>query len=234
LQELAQGGGKKMTLFVAAIGGYTLENHVVDLQAYDANPRNPKGRPYRKNTSSLCEALHKEDWDIVTIQQSSVCSMKAETFQPSTNILIGYIRKHAPHARILLFETWAYPDDYYDQVSNQKLDRASMREKVKAAYQEISDQTGLAIIPVGEAFERVARLEQPITLTNPNDKHCNNHGQYLSGAVFYEAIYGDNVENNSFTPPEITPEEAKTLLRVAHQTIAVSPPGRTLAAKKEK
>lgn len=223
LQKLARGGGKELTLFVAAVGGYSLEEHVARLQAFEADPKDPRGRPYGKKDTSLREALQKEDWDVVTIQQSSVRSTKPETFEPSMTILVEYIRKHAPGARILLFEPWAYPDDYYDQVKSLKLDHTSMRAKVKSVYQEVSEKTGIEIIPVGEAFERAGGSEAPITLTNPNDKHCNSQGRYLSGAVFYEAIFRDGVEGNSFRPPKVTSEEAKTLLRVAHETVAASP-----------
>lgn len=222
LRELARGAGKKMELFVAALEGYTLDQHVGHLKAYDSDSRDPVGRPYAGNSFGLREALQREDWDVVTIQQSSLGGMAAATFRPSVHILVDAIRHHVPRARILLFETWAYPDDCYAGLADRKLDRPAMREQVKAAYREISEETGLEIIPVGEAFERAVRSRPALKLTNPSDYHCNSHGQYLAGAVFHEVIYRDSVENTSFIPPEITEEEGRMLLRVAHQAIAAT------------
>lgn len=49
--------------------------------------------------------------------------------------------------------------------------------------------------------------------------HANANGCYLAGCVWYEFLFGQNVENNSYIPAEITPADAKLLRHIAHKTM---------------
>ncbi|MCC9607938.1 DUF4886 domain-containing protein [Blastopirellula sp. JC732] len=51
-------------------------------------------------------------------------------------------------------------------------------------------------------------------------KHLNDRGEYLIGAVWYEALTGHDIRENSFVPKGIPAEELKLLQEVAHQTVA--------------
>ena len=225
LPDLAKAGGKELVVFPANLGGHSLQQHASYLQAFEADPNDPKGHAYKSHADprtgevkdfSLREALECEEWDFVTIQQSSALSFKAETFQPYANTLIAYIRKYAPHAEILIYQTWAYPDDYFSKFQQQGLDQKTMYVGLKAAYQELADETGLRIIPVGEAFQAVRALPDPPALNTAGDKHANKAGSYLAGATFYEVIFGENVEGNTFSPGGLPAKEAETLRQAAH------------------
>jgi hypothetical protein len=97
LPELAKAGGKTITIFPANLGGHSLKQHAIYVQAFEADPNDPKGRAYKKRKDprtgkirdfSLREALQSEDWDVVNIQQVSNLSFKPDTYQPYANILI--------------------------------------------------------------------------------------------------------------------------------------------------
>ena len=229
LPGFATAGGKGLSIFRANLGGHSLQQHVGYLQAFEADPNDPKGRAYKKHADprsgeikdfSLREALQCEDWDVVTLQQVSSLSFKPESFQPYAGILIDYIHKYAPHAEILIFETWAYPDDYFSKFKEEGLDQQKMYAGLKAAYQKLSADTGLRIIPVGDAFQKVRALPAPISLNVSRDKHANQSGKYLGAAVFYEMIFRGNVEANPFVPPGISARNAKVLRQAAHETAA--------------
>jgi beta-galactosidase len=134
--------------------------------------------------------------------------------------LIDYIHRYAPHAEILIYETWAYPDDYYPKFGVTNLDQKTMYAGLKAAYKHLSDHTGLRIIPVGDAFQAARALPEPITLNVKGDKHANVNGQYLAAAVFYEMIFKENVEAVESVPQKVSAEDAKILRRVAHETVS--------------
>lgn len=51
-------------------------------------------------------------------------------------------------------------------------------------------------------------------------KHCNSEGQYLIGAVFYEALFGEDVRKTPFVPDKMDPKDATELRRLAHETFA--------------
>ena len=89
---------------------------------------------------------------------------------------------------------------------------------LKAAYEKLSADTGLRIIPVGDAFQKVRALSPAISLNVAGDKHANQSGKYLGAAVFYEALFRDNVESNPFVPPGISSSDAKAMRQAAHET----------------
>ena len=229
LPGLAKGGGKQLLVFPANLGGHSLQQHASYVQAFEADPNDPKGHAYKAHTDprtgekkdfSLREALESQDWDFVTLQQVSGQSFKPESFQPYANTLIDYVRKYAPHAEILLYQTWAYPDDYYAKFNVPNLDQKSMYSGIKAAYQKLADETGLRIIPVGDGFQAVRALPNPLSLNVTGDKHANAAGCYLAAATFYEMIFGENVEGNSFVPNGLSAGDAKTLRHAAHEAVA--------------
>jgi len=234
LPELARSGGKQLVLFRANLGGHSLQQHVEYLETFSADPLNPKGSPYKASTTaggdgkkiSLQEALRSDAWDVVTIQQVSHLSPQYETYQPYAGKLIEFIKKHAPQARILIHETWAYPSDctrYKDPATPYLKDPETMYQNVKAAYGQLSKETGLGMIRVGDAFHSVMTGPDPIRLHGINkdgtgDFHANANGQFLGAAMFYEAVFNDSVLDNPFLPNEVTPEVARRLRDVAHAT----------------
>ncbi len=234
LPDLARAGGKELILFRANLGGHSLQQHVSYLEAFEADPLNPTGSPYKVPTTtgemerkiSLREALQSETWDVVTIQQVSHQSPQYETFQPHAEKLIDYIKKYAPRARILLHQTWAYPSDcprYQDPKNPHLKDPETMYQNLKAAYAHLSAETGQGMIRVGDAFHSVMTSPDPIRLHGINEKgegdfHANANGQFLGAAMFYEAAFNDSVLNNPFVPRGVTPEDAKRLRQVAHET----------------
>jgi len=253
LPELAKAGGKQLMCYRADLPGHSLKQHAGYIEAYEANPGDPKASPYKnevttkalgdgwwgcqtnpsalqKSNCSLQEMLGCEPWDYVTIQQFSGESFKPESYQPYAKTIVDCIRKAAPKAEILVLETWAYPDDYYDKFHYTDAEKASdnpgknpkaMYAGLKAAYEKLAhDMGGLRIIPIGDAFQAVRALPNPVSINLPHNGHANEAGQYLGGCVLYEMIYGESAENNSFVPKNMAPEEARLLRQIAHQVVA--------------
>ena len=215
---------------VEKLGGHSFAQHASYVKAFEADPADPKGHAYKarlnpltgeKKDFSLREALEITDWDVVTIQQVSNNSYKYDTFQPDAGILIAYVRKYAPKAEILIHETWSYPPDFLAK-GKYNVDQQSMYDQLHAAYQKLSEESGgLRIIPVGTAFQAARGLPTPMNLNAPGDKHANTAGQYLGGAVFYEALFHDSVEAVDFVPPKgLKADQAKALRQIAHETMA--------------
>ena len=90
LRQLAQAAGCPLTLFNCVIGGCTFEGHMKHVDAFEANPDDPEGKPYgtpEGATTSLRDALLSEKWDIVTIQQASHESFKPASYHPHATAL---------------------------------------------------------------------------------------------------------------------------------------------------
>ena len=89
-------------------------------------------------------------WDVVTIQQGSVGSPFADTYQPYADNLIATIRKHAPQAEILIQETWAYLP-YHKKLGEWKMTQREMYERLHKNYSALAKKTGFRVIPTGTA-----------------------------------------------------------------------------------
>jgi hypothetical protein len=55
--------------------------------------------------------------------------------------------------------------------------------------------------------------------------HANARGCYLGSAVFYEFLFGKSVVGNTFVPKELTPEDARLLQQIAHDTVKAARAG---------
>lgn len=49
--------------------------------------------------------------------------------------------------------------------------------------------------------------------------HLNSYGRFLTTCVWYEVIFNDSVLNNPFVPPQMSPEDAALLRKIAHEAV---------------
>jgi hypothetical protein len=159
LEPLAASGGEaRFVVGRANLGGCSLEKHW-NLAAYTAAHPEYKTYPYFRPAgtepaqASLQDALAAEAWDVVTLQQVSAKSWRAETFEPFLGKLIGLVRERAPQAAVRLHQTWAYRDDCPFFPDN-GLTPQLMHERIRAAYRHYAAVYGCSLLPSGEAIQR--------------------------------------------------------------------------------
>ncbi|WED67519.1 sulfatase-like hydrolase/transferase [Synoicihabitans lomoniglobus] len=182
LPDLGQSQGVEIVVTKANIGGSDLERHARYLRIALRDPSDPEGKPYwerddpNRRHYSLVEMLERDHWDFVTLQQFSGDSFKPETYEPASAELIAVVRAHAPDARIVVHETWAYRSDHpiylpspssslspYEAVlvarsrdqlrSAGPFSQTAMHADLKAAYGALATRYGLLTVPVGDAFQ---------------------------------------------------------------------------------
>ncbi|MFK8110666.1 MAG: DUF4886 domain-containing protein [Rubripirellula sp.] len=156
LPQITEASGNQLIFGKANLGGCSLERHWRHVEKFEANPEDPEGRPYGKAKQSLAERLKADQWDYVTIQQASFLSHDRKTIEPYGLNLSRYIRKHAPHAKLLIHQTWAYrvddprfvPTNEGKQPHTQEL----MYRSVRAEYHALADKLAADLIPSGDAM----------------------------------------------------------------------------------
>lgn len=157
LPQLAKAGGHEVVIGRAEIGGAPLQTHWEAAAAHEANPDDPKGKPYLGK--SLSELLSAGTWDVVTIQQGSFVSSAIATYEPYAKNLRDYIQKLQPNAEVVMHQTWAYRADAakFGAVRPNHLaeNQNEMWEKSRKAYQATAKELGLRLIPNGDAFQAV-------------------------------------------------------------------------------
>ncbi|MFD1143955.1 DUF4886 domain-containing protein [Larkinella insperata] len=154
LPALSKEGGRELVIGRAELGGCSLQRHWEIVQAAEANPDDPKGKAY--NGKSLKMLLSEGTWDVVTLQQYSMLSGDAETYQPYARKLHDYIKALQPSAKIVLHQTWAYRADAdgFGKIAGETVAQTEkeMWEKARAAYHTVARELGVSVIPTGDAF----------------------------------------------------------------------------------
>ncbi len=197
LPQLAKEKGHDLLIGRAELGGCSLQRHWEIVEAYEANPQDPKGRQYAGK--SLKMLLSEGEWDVVTIQQNSLNTTFLETFQPYATNLYNYIKKLQPNAEVILHQTWAYRTDAKGFGFVNKTDRAKtekeMWEKSRANYHTIAQELGVRLFPVGDAFWQVSSsgkwayrpenlaydFAKPVKPNLPNQKNSLHVGYLWQG-----------------------------------------------------
>ncbi len=164
LDGIVNAAGHHLVICRAAPGGWTLENHHAAAMLHEADPNDPKGKPYtwQDRQMSLKEVLATEDWDYVTIQQSSPNSANIESYRPHAANLVNTIQAYAPGAEVVFHQTWAWREDSSrGRLANDDYGQASMYQDLTRAYYTIADEVGIKrIIPVGTAFQLAAESDE--------------------------------------------------------------------------
>jgi len=154
LPQLAKEGGHELVMRRAELGGCSLQRHWNLVEAAEANPDDPKNKPY--GGKSLRELLSSGTWDIVTIQQYSLLSGDVETYRPYAQKLRDFVKKLQPQAEVVVHQTWAYRSDAkgFSHIGGGKRAQSNreMWEKSRAAYHTIAAELGARLIPTGDAF----------------------------------------------------------------------------------
>lgn len=154
LPALAEEAGHKLILQKAEISGGSLKEHWEAVQAFQANNKNPEGRPYKGK--SLKEILQEGNWDMITFQQASTISADIETYLPYLDSLVSYAKKHSPRVEVVIHQTWSYRSDapYWSRYRGKERARSAgeMWEKSRAVYHAIAERYDARIIPTGDGF----------------------------------------------------------------------------------
>lgn len=147
LPDIVKTAGGQLTFRDIYIGGCPLEKHWKNAAAFQQGSTTTNAKAW--------QVLTAESWDYITLQQYSMDSYQVETYRPYAKLLHDYIKAQAPHAEILIHETWAYRED--DPLFKHKFTQQDMYWKLRKAYETIAGELGCRIIPSGDAFENARR-----------------------------------------------------------------------------
>ncbi len=186
------------------IGGCSLDTH------YNNAISGSTAYIYRKNTSgewintentSLATAIADEDWDVVTLQQSSGVSGQKKSYGV-LKALVNYVKNKLPTAELYWHMTWAYQQssnhsDFPKYDRNQTKMYNAICEAVKSAVLPIEDFVG--VIPSGTSIQNLRSSYFGDTLTRDGFHLTYDYGRYLTALTYFAALGGD-VENIDWVP----------------------------------
>jgi hypothetical protein len=199
LHQIARSAGEKLEVCTLFIGGCPLELHyrnmLGDKQAYDLY-FNGFATGFK---TSISEALLSGHWDVVSFQQASPVSPKADTYTPYAEELYDYIKTCQPKAKVLIHQTWAYEDGSDRLYNVAHFDTAAeMFAAVEDAYAFAAQAIGAdGIIPSGKLFRSL--LDNGIEKIHRDTYHASlGLGRYALGLLWYRTLTGNSVAGNDF------------------------------------
>lgn len=203
------------------IGGCSLFQHYVNMNN-DALEYDFEYNGERTGIKvSIRQALQSDLWDVVTLQQVSSQSENYDTYQPYLGALAEYVKMHAPKAKIMLHQTWAYEEGSALCREAGYEHHEDMLADVRRCYARAAEELGgVELIPSGEAVYELTQTGAGEVYRDTF--HMNlGMGRYMLGLVWFEMLTGKQPDVSSFTAfdTEVTMEQKLAAERCAHLAV---------------
>lgn len=221
LYSMAASCGIEMKTVNLYIGGCSLRRHYVNMmddRAAYALMFNGMDTGF---SVSLRQALFSDEFDVVTLQQASPLSFKADTYFPYIERLTELIQSCCPKAKIYLHQTWAYRPDSARLSHMGFSSHAEMYEAVKASYGQVYDKINAqGLLPSGEVMARLCKEGLSGSELFADDIHASaGLGQYALALTWLEYLTGIPAETCSFLPDKnpLSQQEISAAKKAAHE-----------------
>jgi len=160
------------------------------------------------------KALTEKKWDFVVLQDLSdepTHTGNVKAFMADGEAFYKKIRKLAPTAKVVLYETWAmgaesntYTKDStpttFANPTEMSDELIKNYEALAAKLESLEPGEQVLLAPVGAAFARCSQLYPKIDLHGADHKHFSDTGRYLAALVIYATIYNDTPVGPGKTP----------------------------------
>ena len=172
---------------------------------------------------SIKQALQSDMWDVVTMQQVSSQSNDYETYQPYLDALDKYVTLHAPKAKHMIHQTWAYEQGSYRLCTEKGYkEQADMFSDIKNAYSKAAKAIGkVQIIPSGETLQEL--IKAGVEKVHRDTFHADlGIGRYAIALAWYEILTGNSAIGNRFRDFDVpmSDKDIKTAQECAHAAAA--------------
>lgn len=230
LYDIAKAEGVPVIIGNMYIGGCPLERHVnnarEDAPAYRYRKIDAEGEMITIKNFSLSKSLKDEDWDYVSVQQSSPNSGLPETYEPWLDELIAYVASFVPDAEIVFHMTWAYDkDSKHKKFPTYDCDQDKMYNEIIKTVRSQTARVGIrTVIPAGTAIQNARTTPLVSRITRDGYHMSKPHGRYIVACTWVEKILDRNVKGNPYCPEGMTAEECRLAQKAAHA--AVRRPGK--------
>ena len=203
LHDVAEAQGIDITCVNLFIGGCTLIRHHMNMVRGFADYSYAVNGVSTGEKISLEEALHREDWDVVTLQESSARSGELAHYEPYIYEIRDYVKKLCPKAKIALHQTWGYGEKNIHTMKNLGYTSTiDMFDRVEKVYHTVNKKLGADIfIPSGKVLKELHLMGYHI---HSDEQHASRGiGRYALALTWLRALTGAKVSGNPFRGFEI-------------------------------
>ncbi|MBQ8267140.1 MAG: DUF4886 domain-containing protein, partial [Clostridia bacterium] len=197
-------GVKEIDIAVMYIAGCSLDKHWENIQnnnaAYEVF-RNNNGTWVSTQNCSIDSLLAEGDWDVITTQNSSGLSGRADCYGNLNNVA-DYIKQKCPNSKLVWHQIWGY------QSGSKWLTPNNYNGDEKLMYNSIVDRVNDTVIPSGK-FDSVVPVGTAImnarTSSLKNNVHLDDgshlseeFGYYVAAFTWYCHLTGQGVYDTNF------------------------------------
>jgi len=173
---------------------------------------------FTDESRELCAQVREkstEKWDALILQEQSLHPLlDPEDFRKQAVTLSELF----PGTPVFMYQTWAYRDGS-GKLADTGLTYDEMKEKLRDAYEAVTQAVGGIRVPVGYGFAEARRIAPHVDLYKEDDYHPSPAGTYIAACLFYMALTGkDCAALPGIDTLDI--ETVKLLKKAAHGTTA--------------
>ena len=218
--QIAESAGvEEIVLGNLYIGGCSLERHlknskegICDYKYY----KNTNGTWTTTEYYSIEGGIKDEDWDVITLQQSSGVSGIASSYENNLTELIDFVNseKTNKNAKLFWHMTWAYQQDStHSSFPKYNSDQLEMYNMIVKTVQEnvmvLKEIDG--IIPNATAIQNARTGFLGDTLTRDGYHLDKEIGRYIAGLCYFAAITGVDISDIDYVPTKKVTEKMRKL-----------------------
>lgn len=188
------------------IGGCSLETHWKNFEENNAFYDYQVNGNEAEEKISIKDALLREKWDIVTLQQVSDLSGLPESYEPYISALYEKVKTTLPDAEIRLHRTWAYEiDSEHPGFVNYNNSQQEMYKKIKSATKEIAEKLNIKIIPSGDTIQTLRESTKAFDYQNGGVSLCRDGyhltydiGRFAAAATWFVCLTEEKITVTEF------------------------------------
>lgn len=205
---LKAAGYDNVLLGILYVGGCSLDGHysyiLSDSPVYQLQ-MNSSGKWVDTDSCAASRAFNQTNWDIVTIQQVSSDSGKADKYSHLQDV-INLVKAKCRGAKILWHMTWAYQSDsthsaFPDYGSNQLKMYNAIINTTRSKVANNADVKG--IIPAGTAVQNLRTSSLGDTVTADGYHLQDSYGDYTAALTWYCFLTGEKADTMTYRPAAI-------------------------------
>lgn len=193
-----QAGIKEIVVATMFIPDCSLDMHWENIQNNSATYtlfKDTTGKMTETENYSIDKIINEEEWDVVTLQNSSGNTGDPEAFGNLDN-MVNYVKGKCPNAKIMWHMTWAYQGTFSDsRFSPYDYDQMNMYKAIIDCTQNIvlKNKDIYGVIPVGTAIQNIRSSYIGDTVNDDGLHLTPDIGYYVAAFTWYQALTGQSV-----------------------------------------
>jgi hypothetical protein len=156
------------------------------------------------NAGAAHKAIKEGNYDHVVLQEQSTLPVK-NAKRMHENVRLFHEPIQAAGAKTVLYLTWA------------RQHSPDSQQAITDAYTSIGRELGATVVPVGLAWQRLARQHDQSVLYDRDQSHPSLPGSYLAACVFLAVLWGESPVGLATAVAGLTANDLAVLQKVAWQ-----------------